>query len=137
MGNLIKLIPFDGPGADYLVDSLADITLRCMNYIDSANFLSKITIYDAPALAKPSIRLIGSGSEARLCISAFPGELLHIQMIDLSGRTACSVYLGSMDGQYMELPLNDEAFLESGIKLIRVTGSKSGTSSIKVYLNLD
>jgi hypothetical protein len=133
-GNQIKLFPFDGPGSDYLTDELADLTIRCLNYIDSANILNGTADIKNQA-CRSVLKVLGSGSNIRIGISAVPGEQLTIQLIDCIGQSIYPVYRGQMIGQDMELPVCQGNSLKSGLYLIRSTGSESGTSGTKILVN--
>ncbi len=132
-GKKIKLIPFNGPGSDYLTEELADLSMRCMNFIDSANIINNLYEMRNYMINQSSLSVIGSGTNTRIAVKAIPWEHLYIRIIDLNGRTLYPRYQGPMVGLYMEFPLNFEnVSLSSGTYIISVTGSQSGTRSMKL-----
>ncbi|MCX6225742.1 MAG: T9SS type A sorting domain-containing protein [Bacteroidia bacterium] len=135
-GKLIKLFSFNGPESDYMIDELPDLTIRCMNYIDSANYLNHREDMPNNNFNQSSVSIIGSGMNTRIRITAIPGEHLYVRVIDINGRILYPIYQGPMIDRVMDLTVNsDNLSLKSGIYLISVTGSQSGTSAIKVFLN--
>ncbi len=137
-GNRVKLIAFNGPESDYMTDELPDLTIRCMNYIDSANFLHSVAERLRYGIDSPSVKLLGSGIHTHLEITAVQGESISIQLIDLYGHTLHSIYQGLMTEPYMELPVGNEwSSMKSGFYLIRVIGSLSGTSATKFFASIE
>jgi len=134
-GKKIKLIPFDGPGADYMTDDLADLTIRCLNYIDSANMLTGMEAMSPIPVSRSGIKLLGTGTYGRISISGVPGEQLNISLIEVSGRNSDTIYQGPMIGLAMEFNVDPSNSLRSGMYLIRVSGSESGSSSAKIIIN--
>jgi hypothetical protein len=132
-GVKIKLYAFEGSGSDYLIDELADLTIKCMNYIDSANILNHREDMTNNVVNPSSVFIIGSGTSSRIAVKAIPGEHLYIRLLDINGRILYPRYQGPMIGPYMELPLNsNDVSLSSGIYVVTVTGSLSGTNSIRI-----
>jgi len=134
-GKKIKLISFDGPGSDYMTDDLADLTIRCLNYIDSANLLTGMKAVNPLPVNRSEIKMIGTGTSRRISISAVPGEQLNVSLIDISGRNSDTIYQGPMIGMAMEFPVEPSGSLRSGMYLIRVSGSESGLSTAKIIIN--
>jgi hypothetical protein len=112
---------------------LADLTIRCINYINSANILNHREDMTNNVVNPSSVFIIGSGTSSRIAVKAIPGEHLYIRLLDINGRILYPRYQGPMIGPYMELPLNsNDVSLSSGIYVVTVTGSLSGTNSIRI-----
>lgn len=89
-GKKVRLFPFDGSGSDYLSEELASLTIRCMNYIDSADFLAGINDMKDPAFGHFTVRIFPNPAlSGPVKVSMVLGQKsdIRLSVTDLAGRT--------------------------------------------------
>ena len=133
-GFNIKLLTTDGNASEYLNEQLADLTIRCMNRIDSAAFLTHSDNPFEKGQTATEICMAGNGSEQVIRLSGVNGDQVTLQLLDLSGRKLRTCFSGQISESGVQIPVHSDGFPLPGVYLLVASGLQGGTSAKKIVV---